>query len=86
MLKYYEMKFEIQLNDTNYINDELLIKLGAYSVPTNSDKYPPFEILQIEVKDFENLKDILSEIDKELNRYASANIQFDPPTIFIDLY
>ena len=50
------MKFEIQFNDTNYINDELLIKLGAYSVPTNSNKYPPFEILQIEVKDFENLK------------------------------
>jgi hypothetical protein len=81
------MKFEIDFNDSGYSNDKLLIeKLGAYYVPTGSDKYPPFEILQIEVEDFEKLKDIISIIDKELNTISSAVIQFDPPTLYIDFY
>jgi hypothetical protein len=81
------MKFEIDFNDSGYSNDKLLIeKLGAYYVPTGSDKYPPFEILQIEVEDFEILKDIISIIDKELGVMSSAVISFDPPTLFIDFY
>jgi hypothetical protein len=78
------MKFQICFNDSNYHNDKLLIKLGAYYIPTGSDKYPPFEVLQIEVEDFNKLKDILDIIDGELKTYSSADISFDPPTIFIN--
>ena len=47
------MEFQIDFNKTGYYNDEFLIeKLGAYKVPTNSKKYPPFEVLHIEVRDF----------------------------------
>ena len=91
------MKFQICFNDSNYTsvlwtmccsgydNDKLLIdKLGAYYIPTGSDKYPPFEVLEIEVEDFDKLKDILEIIDSEFNTYSSAEISFDPPTIFIN--
>jgi len=79
------MKFQIEFNDTNYNNDKFLIdKLGAYYIPTASDKYPPFEVLEIEVEDFDKLKDILDIIDREFNTYSSAEISFDPPTIFIN--
>ena len=58
------MKFQIDFNDTNYNNDKFLIdKLGAYYIPTGSDKYPPFEVLEIEVEDFNKLKDIIDIID-----------------------
>ena len=76
------MKFQICFNEANYYNDKLLIKLGAYYIPTDSDKYPPF-VLEIEVEDFDKLKDILDIIDGELKTYSSAEISFDPPTIFI---
>ena len=79
------MKFQICFNDSNYYNDKLLIdKLGAYYIPTGSDKYPPFEVLEIEVEDFNKLKDILDIIDREFKTYSSAEISFDPPTIFIN--
>ena len=77
------MKFQICFNEANYYNDKLLIKLGAYYIPSGSDKYPPFEVLEIEVEDFNKLKDILDIIDGELKTYSSAEISFDPPTIFI---
>jgi hypothetical protein len=81
------MKFQISFNDTNYSNDKLLIdKLGAYYISTGSDKYPPFEVLEIEVEDFDKLKDILDIIDGELMTYSSAEISFDSPTIFINVY
>lgn len=79
------MKFQIDFNDTNYNNDKFLIdKLGAYYIPSGSDKYPPFEVLEIEVEDFDKLKDILDIIDREFNTYSSAEISFDPPTLFIN--
>jgi hypothetical protein len=79
------MKFEILFNDSNYNNDEFLIeKLGAFYVPTGSDKYPPFEILQIEVEDFKKLEEITKIIDKEFNTYSSMIISFDPATLYID--
>ena len=79
------MKFQICFNYSNYYNDKLLVdKLGAYYIPTGSDKYPPFEVLEIEVEDFDKLKDILDIIDGELMTYSSAEISFDPPTIFIN--
>ena len=80
------MEFQIDFNKSGYYNDEFLIeKLGAYKVPTNSNKYPPFEVLHIEVKDFEQLEEILSTVDKEFGSFSDAIISFDPPTLFLDI-
>ena len=80
------MIFQIDFNKIGYYNDEFLIeKLGAYKVPTNSKKYPPFEVLHIEVRDFEHLEEILSIVDKEFGGFSDAIISFDPPTIFLDV-
>ena len=78
------MKFQIDFNDTHYQNDDLLIKLGAKLVPTGSQKYPPFEIFEIEIDSIDKIKDITDTVDKELNAISSAVISFDPATIFID--
>lgn len=78
--------FQIDFNAPNYYNDKFLIeKLGAYLVPTNSDKYPPFEIIKIEIRDFEHLEEILKTVDKEFNCISTALISFDSPTLYIDL-
>lgn len=80
------MKFQIDFNDPNKYDDNFLIDvLGAELVPTGSDKYPPFEILQIEIRDFEHLEEILKIVDKEFNCISTALISFDPPTLFIEL-
>lgn len=77
--------FQIDFNQPNYYNDKFLIEaLGAELVPTGSDKYPPFEILQIEIRDFEHLEEILKTVDKEFNCISTALISFDNPTIYID--
>lgn len=80
------MRFEIDFNQNNHSNDEFFInELGAVLVPTGSDKYPPFEKLEIEVRDFEELEEILEVIDIKFDTISSAVISFDPPTIFIEL-
>ena len=80
------MEFQIDFNKSGYYNDEFLIeKLGAYRVPSGSTKYPPFEILNIEVRDFEHLKEILDIVDKEFGGFSDAVISYDPPTIFLDV-
>jgi hypothetical protein len=80
------MKFEIDFNDPNVTNDDLLINtLGGKLEPTGATKYGPFERVMIEVKDFDELKEILDKVDKEFNCISSAVISYDPPTIFIDL-
>lgn len=80
------MRFQIDFNAPNKYDDNFLIDvLGAEFVPTDSDKYPPFEILQIEIKDFEHLEEILKIVDKEFNCISTALISFDSPTIYIDL-
>ena len=80
------MEFQIDFNKTGYYNDEFLIeKLGAFKVPTNSNKYPPFEVLHIEVRDFEHLEEILSIVDKEFGGFSDALISFDPPSIFLEI-
>ena len=80
------MKFEIDFDKTGYYNDEFLIeKLGAYKVPTNSKKYPPFEVLHIEMEGFKHLEEILKKVDEEFGGFSSAIISFDPPTIFLDV-
>lgn len=79
------MIFQINFNSVNYSNDEFLInRLGAKLVPTGSDKYPPFEFLQIVVKDFEHLEELLAIVDKEFKDIYSAVISFDPPTLYLD--
>lgn len=78
------MKFEIDFNKHGEENDELLIKLGAKVVPTGSKKFPPFEKLEIELKSFEDLEDLLNKIEKETGELYSAIIDFDPPTIFLE--
>lgn len=80
------MEFEIDFDSSDYNNDKFLIeKLGAYLVPTNSKKYAPFEVVKIEVRDFEHLEEILKIIDKEFNCISTAMISFDSPTIYIEL-
>ena len=80
------MLFEIDFDKIGYYNDEFLIeKLRAYKVPTNSKKYPPFEVLHIEVEDFKHLEELLKKVDEEFGGFSSAVISFDPPTIFLDI-
>lgn len=80
------MEFEINFNrNTSLKDDEFLReKLGAYIVDTGSTKYPPFEILKIEVKDFNHLKELLDIVNKELKSFYSAVIDFNPATIYLD--
>lgn len=72
------MIFEINFNRTD--NDDFLIKkLGAKW--TNLADY---NILTIDIKDFNHLKEILDIVDKEFSDYYSAIISFDTPTIYLD--
>ena len=80
------MTFEIDFNGSNKYDDNFLIDiLGAGFMPTGSDKYPPFEILKIEVRDFKHLEEILKQIDNHFKTISTALISFDPPTLYIDL-
>jgi hypothetical protein len=77
------MKFQIDFNERN--DDKFLIDvLGCYLVPTGSTKYPPFEVLMIDLKDFNDLKDILEKVDNKFGCLSSAIISYDPATIYID--
>ena len=79
------MKFQIDFNECNRRDDNFLIDvLGAKVVETGSDKYPPFELLYLEVKDFEQIEEILNKVDTHYGGYYSAVISFDPPTIYLD--
>lgn len=80
------MRFEIDFNDPNKYDDNFLIDiLGAELIPTGSNKYPPFDVLKIEVTDFEHLSEILKQIDTHFETISTALISFDPPTLYIDL-
>lgn len=72
------MVFEIDFNRTN--DDKFLIE----KLKAKLDKRIEYDILTIEVKDFNHLKEILGIVDKELSDYYSAIISFDPPTIYLD--
>lgn len=78
------MKFQIEFNDPDYQNDNLLIKLGAKLVPTRNQKYPPFEIFEIDIDNIDKIKEILDTVDKELYAISNAIISFDSPTLFIE--
>lgn len=80
------MRFEIDFNTGNYVNDEFLINvLGAKLEPTPSQKYPPFERCMIELNTFEELEEILRKVDKEYKCNSTALISFDSPTIFLEI-
>ena len=79
------MKFQINFNSSTFSDDNFLIDvLGAEVVETGSNKYPPFELLYLEVKDFEQLEEILKIVDNHYGDYYSAVISFDSPTIYLD--
>ena len=79
------MVFTIDFNDINFNDDDFLVKeLGAYWVDTGTTKYPPFEVLKIEVKDFEELERLLEKVDKHYGDFYSAVISFEPATIYLD--
>jgi hypothetical protein len=79
------MIFTIDFDNPNFTDDEFLISLGAYWVDTGSNKYPPFQVLNIEIRDFEHLEEILRLVDMQYNAVSDAVISFDSPTIFIQL-
>jgi hypothetical protein len=76
------MKFEINFNREN--DDSVLELIGAKLVPTNSTKYPPFEIYEVELNGFEDLEELLRKVDNIKGDLFSAVVSFDPPVIFLD--
>ncbi len=76
------MKFEIDFNKIH--DDKILEEIGATLTPTGSEKYAPFEVYKIELNSFEELEELLNKVESIKNRYYSAIISFDPPTIFLD--
>lgn len=80
------MRFEINFNNPDINNDQWFIdNFGGELVSTGSDKYAPFEIVMVEVKDFNELQKLLEKIDESFETISSAVIAFDPPTLYIDL-
>jgi hypothetical protein len=79
------MIFTIDFDNPNFNDDEFLISLGAYWVDTGSNKYPPFQVLEIEIRDFEHLEEILRLVDMQYNVVSDAVISFDSPTLYIQL-
>lgn len=80
------MKFEIDFESDEVDGDNFLIyHLGGKLENTGSLKYPPFERIMIEIRDFKHLEDILKLVDKEFNTISTALISFDNPTIYIEL-
>ncbi len=80
------MLFEIGFNwETSTEKDRFIEdELGATWVKTDATKYGPFEILMVEIEDFDKLKDMLDKVDKKYDDIYSAVVSFDPPTIFFD--
>ena len=78
------MLFEINFNQNKDKDDDFLLTLGAKWVSTGENKYPPFEVLEIELNTFEELEVLLEKIDKEKKSMYTALVSFDNPTIFLD--
>lgn len=80
------MEFQIDFNNSEIQDDLFLVNvLGAKWTKTGSNKYPPFEVLKLDVKDFNQLEKILKMVDNHFKSISTALISFDPPTIYIDL-
>lgn len=78
------MKFEVNFNQNKEQDDDFLLTLGAKWVSTGENKYPPFEVLEIEINTFEELEVLLEKIDKKKKSMYTALVSFDNPTIFLD--
>ena len=80
------MRFEIDFNSSDINNERWFIdNFGGVLVNTGATKYPPFEIVMVEVEDFDKLKNLLDKINKSFDCISSSVVSFDPPSIFIDL-
>ena len=79
------MRFQIDFNTHQEGGDNFLINiLGAEIIETGSVKYPPFQLLYLEVRDFEHLREILKTVDNHFGDYYSAVVSFDSATIYLD--
>ena len=71
------MKFDIDFNREN--DDAFILSLGA-----KWEDFGDFSRMMIELDSFEDLQELLNEVDGEKSDIYSAVISFDPPTIFLD--
>lgn len=71
------MKFDIDFNREN--DDAFILSLGA-----KWEDFGDFSRMMIELDSFEDLQELLNEVDGEKLDIYSAVISFDPPTIFLD--
>lgn len=71
------MKFEIDFNRED--DDAFILSLGA-----KWEDFGGFSRMMIELDSFEDLQELLNEVDGEKLYIYSAVIFFDPPTIFLD--
>ena len=78
------MKFEINFNKHEEQDDDFLLSLGAKVVELDNRKYPPFELLEIELNTFEELELLLENVDKVKGFGHTALVSFDNPMIFLD--
>lgn len=78
------MKFEINFNQHKEQDDDFLISIGAKWISTGNNKYPPFEVLEIELNTFEELELLLENVDKVKGFGHTALVSFDNPMIFLD--
>ena len=79
------MRFQIDFNSIKFNDDDFLIKeLGAYWVDTKSVKYPPFQVLMIQLDGFRELEALLEKVDTHYGDFYSAVISFDSPAIYLD--
>ncbi|MEX0598711.1 MAG: hypothetical protein WD512_19665 [Candidatus Paceibacterota bacterium] len=76
------MEFEIDFNRES--DDDTLKEIGAYLVPTDATKYPPFEVFMIKIDGFEELEKLLNRVESLKGIYYGAVVGFDPPTIYLD--
>jgi hypothetical protein len=76
------MIFEIDFNHER--DDKVLVEVGAEIVELPNRKYPPYELIKIELNTFEELEQLLNKINSIKNKLYSAVINFDPPAIFLD--
>lgn len=77
------MLFEIDFEDFTCNDYDLLEQLGAKLHSTGIQKYPPFEVYKVELKDFNDLKTLLDTVDFKIGVLSDAVISFDPPSIYL---
>ena len=76
------MIFEIDFNHEH--DDKVLVEVGAEIVELPNRKYPPYELIKIELNTFEELEQLLNKVELIKGKFYSAVISFDSPTIYLD--